>query len=98
MHLFKGFQYISRLFVTTEQDKKYGLIKHYQRNQWSELIATLKQWSAQDMEVQWQEKRQAMLRDKIEVTDWLVDLVEQYPDSITAARNGDFERYAICAA
>lgn len=82
---------------TTEQDKKYGLIKHYQRNQWSDIVETLKKWSAQDMEAQWREKRKAMLRDKIEVTDWMVDLVENYPDSIQAARNGNFERYSICA-
>lgn len=84
---------------TTEQDKKYGLIKHYQRQQWSEIIATLKEWAGrQDIAAQWQEKRWNMLRDKIEVTDWLVDQVEQYPDSIQAARKRDFSRYALCAA
>ena len=83
---------------TTEQDKKYGLIKHYQRQQWSKIITTLTKWGSQDIAAQWQDKRQNMLRDKIEVTDWLVDLVEQYPDSIHAARSGDFSRYALCAA
>lgn len=80
---------------TTEQDKKYGLIRHYQRQQWTDIIATLKKWARQDLATQWQEKRRNMLRDKIEVTDWLVDLVEQYPDSIRAARNSDFARYAF---
>ncbi|MCI5115000.1 MAG: DUF354 domain-containing protein [Candidatus Electrothrix sp. AX1] len=80
---------------TTEQDKKYGLIKHYQRQQWPEIIATLKEWASQDLTIQWQEKRQKMLRDKIEVTDWLVDLVEQYPDSIRSVQNGDFVRYPL---
>ncbi|MCI5225318.1 MAG: hypothetical protein D3918_01355 [Candidatus Electrothrix sp. AX2] len=83
---------------TTEQDRKYGLIRHYQRQQWAEIVATLKEWAAQDLAAQWQEKRWNMLRDKMEVTDWLVDLVEQYPDSIRSAKNGDFARYALCAA
>ncbi|CAK8714475.1 DUF354 domain-containing protein [Candidatus Electronema halotolerans] len=83
---------------TTEQDKKYGLIKHYQRHQWTEIVATLKEWAGQDLSAQWQEKRRNMLRDKIEVTDWLVDLVEQYPDSIQSSKNRNFARYALCAA
>jgi predicted glycosyltransferase len=80
---------------TTEQDKKYGLIKHYQRQQWSEIIATLKEWAGQDLAAQWQEKRWNMLRDKIEVTDWLVDLVEQYPDSIRVLQKGNFSKNKI---
>ena len=83
---------------TTEQDKKYGLIKHYQRHQWTEIVATLKEWAQQNMAAQWQGKRWNMLRDKIEVTDWLVDLIEQYPNSIQAAKNKQFARYALCAA
>jgi hypothetical protein len=36
-----------------------------------------------------------MLGDKIDVTSWLVDLVEGYPDSIADAQKGVFERYLI---
>ena len=43
----------------------------------------------------WQEKRWRMLGDKIEVTDWLVDLIEKYPQSIQNLSDGSFEKYFI---
>lgn len=83
---------------TTEQDKKYGLIKHYRLNQWEEIVQRLKLWAAEDHSDEWQERRWNMLKDKIDVTAWLVDLIENYPKSITKARRGSFERYAIRCA
>ena len=53
---------------TTEQDKKYGLIKHYTLNQWDEIITTIKDWSSENLYDEWQKKRWIMLDDKIEVT------------------------------
>ncbi len=82
---------------TTEEDKKYGLIKHYRLNQWDEIVKTLRLWASSSLKDEWQKKRWDMLKDKIEVTDWLVDLVENYPDSIQDAKNGNFKKYSICA-
>jgi len=83
---------------TTEQDKKYGLIKHFRINQWQQIIDQLKQWASQDLTDQWQKKRLSMLKDKIDVTSWMVDLVEQYPESIHDSLQGNFERYYIKCA
>lgn len=83
---------------TTEQDKKYGLIKHYRLNQWKEILNRIEQWAGQDLANEWQERRWNMLNGKIDVTSWLVDLIENYPKSIIEARNGSFERYAIRCA
>jgi len=83
---------------TTEQDKKYGLIKHYRLNQWKEILNRIEQWGHQDLTDEWQERRWNMLKDKIDVTAWLVDLIENYPKSITEARKGSFERYSIGCA
>jgi predicted glycosyltransferase len=80
---------------TTEQDKKYGLIKHYRLNQWKEIVDRLKQWGSQDMTDEWQKKRRNMLNDKMDVTSWLVDLVQDYPKSIHDSQRGNFERYYI---
>jgi len=80
---------------TTEQDKKYGLIKHYRLDQWEEIVQRLKLWAAEDQCDEWQERRWNMLKDKIDVTAWLVDLNENYPKSVTEARKDSFERYAI---
>jgi len=80
---------------TTEQDKKYGLIKHYQLNQWNEIVRTMKEWASKDLNEEWQKRRWNMLKDKIDVTSWIVDLIEHYPESITNARDSDFSSYAF---
>jgi len=83
---------------TTEQDRQYGLIRHYRLDQWDDARACVEAWAGQDLHTQWQSKRRRMLQDKIDVTAWLVDLVELYPASIQAARRGEFERYRISCA
>jgi predicted glycosyltransferase len=80
---------------TTEQDRTYGLIKHYRLDQWDHIVRCLEEWAASDLKKEWQAKRWRMLEDKIEVTEWLVDLIENYPQSIQDCQDGSFERYAI---
>jgi len=80
---------------TTEQDKRYGLLKHYRLNQWEEVIQTIENWAPHDLYEEWQNKRWNMLGDKIDVTAWLVDLIENYPQSVLDARNNKFEKYQI---
>lgn len=80
---------------TTEQDKKYGLIKHYPLKQWNEIVRTMKEWASQDICNEWQKRRRNMLKDKIDVTSWMVDLIEDYPDSLAAAQKGEFSQYAL---
>jgi uncharacterized protein len=80
---------------TTEQDNKYGLIKHYRVNQWKEILDRIRQWGSQNLTDEWQEKRWNMLKDKIDLTNWLVDLIENYPRSVLDAQEGSFERYMI---
>jgi len=84
---------------TTEQDRKYGLIKHYRLNEWDKIIGTVAAWAERDLKDEWQDKRRRMLEEKMEVTSWMIELIENYPKSIEDAKRGRFERYAIkCAA
>lgn len=83
---------------TTEQDKRYGLIKHYRLDQWEEIVQRLNLWASKDLSEEWQKRRWRMLKEKIDVTAWLVDLIENYPKSIEEARKGSFERYYIKCA
>ena len=83
---------------TTEQDKKYGVIKYYRLDQWKEIVRTLRQWAVEDLSDEWQKRRSNLLKEKIDVTPWLVDLIERYPESITEAQKGSFERYYIKCA
>lgn len=83
---------------TTEQDTRYDLVRHYRLDQWEEVLQRAEEWARRDLYDEWQEKRRKMLSDKIDVTSWLVDLVEGYPGSIEDARRGSFERYRIQCA
>ncbi|MDM8521739.1 DUF354 domain-containing protein [Desulfococcaceae bacterium HSG8] len=80
---------------TTEQDRKYNLIRHYRLNQWEDITRQLKKWAVEDLGDAWQKKRWDMLKDKIDITAWLVDLIEGYPESIADAQTGNFKRYLI---
>lgn len=80
---------------TTEQDQKYGLLKHFKINQWDGIVSTIQKWAASDLCEEWQEKKSKMLADKIEVTDWLTDLFDGYPESIKTAKNRNLQKYKI---
>jgi hypothetical protein len=80
---------------TTEQDTRYDMVRHYRLDQWADVVQTAAQWAERDLYEEWQDKRRKMLSDKIDVTSWLVDLVEGYPGSIADAKRGAFERYRI---
>ena len=80
---------------TTEQDQKYGLGKHYRLDQWDDIIQTLRSWTAQDLNAEWQKKRWNMLKDKIDVTAWMVDLIENYPASLNDSQTGLFDQYYL---
>ena len=83
------------LGYSSEQDKKYNLIKHFKLNQWHEIIDQITNWACSEINDVWQQKRYNMLESKIDVTAWLVDLIENYPESIIKARKGLFEKYRI---
>ena len=76
---------------TTEQDQKYGLIKHFKLDQWKEILNTVHYWASTDMYEEWQLKRKKMLKDKIDVTAWMVDVIENYPRNIDSTNR----RYKI---
>jgi len=80
---------------TTEQHRKYGLIKHYGLDKWNDILGCIEKWAGMDLRKEWQLRRWRMLEDKIEVTDWLVDLIENYPQSILNLSNDSFEKYFI---
>lgn len=80
---------------TTEQDRKYGLIKHYRLNEWNSILGRIEKWAGKDLRKEWQKRRWRMLEDKIEVTDWLVDLIENYPQSIQNFSDDSFKKYFL---
>jgi predicted glycosyltransferase len=68
---------------TDEQEKEYGLgytISPDQEEQAIDLAVELTQ--RENLQDEWQAKRRRLLQDRIDVTAWMVDFVERYPQGL----------------
>lgn len=69
-----------------EEEKKYGLTYAFSPYDFDKLMAKLKELlDNQGLKEEWQSRRMAMLKEKIDVTSFLVWLVEGYPASAEEA-------------
>jgi len=66
-----------------EQEKRYGLLYSF-RNEDEAIKKALDLLKTKELKQQWQKKREIMLKDKIDVTAWIVDLIEKkiYPNEM----------------
>ncbi|MDF1559936.1 MAG: DUF354 domain-containing protein [Bacteroidales bacterium] len=71
-----------------EEEKRYGLTYAFTPDDFERLLEKVKELLAKpDLRAEWQSRRKAMLADKIDVTAFLVWLVEGYPESVRMIRN-----------
>jgi len=85
--------YINSLEVgyCTEEEKKYNLIFNY-RNSNDVLQKAIELLSIPDLKQKYQKRRQEMLKDKIDVTAFMVWFVENYPESVKVMKeNPDYQ-------
>ncbi len=74
--------FAGKLSVPNELEEKYGLCYAYQPNEFDQLVIKLKELiQLKNLKQEWQNRRQKMLADKINVTDFLVWFIENYPKS-----------------
>jgi predicted glycosyltransferase len=79
---------------TTEQEKHYGLVFNFTDrehelafNKMKELLVRL------DLKEEWLKRRRRMLSEKIDVGEWLVELIANYPDGAERPRGmAEFDR------
>lgn len=72
--------------IFLELEQKYNLI--YNFSQPEEAIQKAIQLIQQaDLKKQWKQKRQKLLEDKIDITRFMVDFIENYPDSFKKVSN-----------
>jgi predicted glycosyltransferase len=70
---FKG-----RLSYLQELEDKYDLTKAFLPGEFDELLGQIDQWLALgDLKEQWRQKRQVMLDDCVDLTQWIFDLFEK---------------------
>ena len=71
-----------------EEEKRYGLTYAFTPDDFERLLEKVKELLAMpDLRAEWQNRRKVMLSDKIDVTAFLVWLVEGYPESARVIRN-----------
>jgi len=59
---------------------KYGLMFFYP-NEKEALSKAIEILSDPDSKLEWQKKRENLLKDKVDVTAWMTDFIERYPES-----------------
>ncbi len=74
--------FVGQCSVLDEIEQKYQLAFGYLPGQFPELLQTVDSLLANpDMKAEWLRRREALLRDKIDVTAWMMDFIEsQLPD------------------
>lgn len=70
---------------TAELEGKYGLVLNFSDRDQDRAFDKMKELLADpDLKQQWKKRRERMLGDKIDVTEWMVDFVENYPAGLKA--------------
>jgi len=70
---------------TSEQERVYDMIYTFSHLQQEKALTKMRELlSIENLREVWREKRERLLGDKIDVTGWLVRLVEEYPESLNA--------------
>lgn len=80
--------FVGRIAYLEEQEHKYGLTFGFKPNQFNEMIDKIEYLLNNiSLKKKWMVKRQNLLSDKIDVTDFFVWFVENYPNSIEIMKN-----------
>ncbi|MBA7584943.1 hypothetical protein ES708_26909 [subsurface metagenome] len=84
---------VGRISYLEEQEKKYGLTYGFLPTQSKQMFEKIDELlSLPNLKEEWQKRRQHMLKDKIDVTTFMVWFVENYPESARIMRdNPDYQ-------
>ncbi|MBE0673397.1 MAG: DUF354 domain-containing protein [Bacteroidales bacterium] len=75
--------FAGRIAYLEEQEKRYGLTYAYTPDNFNAMFEKMKELLAMpSLGEEWQRRRQIMLNDKIDLTDFMVRFIENYPESI----------------
>jgi len=75
--------FAGRISYLEEQERKYGLTYAFSPEQFEQMVVKLQELLAnQNLRQEWQEKREIMLNDKLDVTSFWAWFIENYPDSV----------------
>jgi hypothetical protein len=75
--------FVGKISVMEEKEKKFGLSYNFKSSQFEEFLTILNGFlSVPDYKASFQEKRMIMLGEKIDLTEFMIRLFTNYPDSV----------------
>lgn len=75
--------FAGRISYLEEEDKKYHLTYSFSPDQFREMMTKIDELLAMsDLKTEWARRRTLMLKDKIDITGFLVQMIEGYPTTI----------------
>jgi len=75
--------FVGRISYLEELEHKYGLTYGFLPSDEERMLDKIMEFlNAGDLKKTWQEKRSRMLKDKIDLARWIVDFIENYPQSL----------------
>ena len=85
--------FVGRISYLEEEEHKYGLTYGFKPDQFDEMISKIEELLKMPyLKQEWQERRQRMLSEKIDVTAFMVWFIENYPDSVKIMKeNPDYQ-------
>lgn len=85
--------FAGKLSVPNELENKYGLCYSYQPSKFGDLLNHAKTFlQIKNIKQEWKKKREKLLKEKIDVTAFIVWFIENYPDSVKIVRkNPDYQ-------
>lgn len=86
--------FAGKLSVPNEIEKKYGLCFSYPPGKFNDMINKIEELIKQpNLKEEWGKKREKMISEKIDVTSFMVWLIENYPESLKIMKeNSDFQK------
>lgn len=82
-------------YYTQEQEKKYDIVYNFTESEKDQNQSTFKAielLQRNNLRKEWQEKRKKMLREKIDVSAFLIWFIENFPSSIQIIKdNPDYQ-------
>ena len=85
--------FVGRISYLEEEEHKYNLTYGFKPNDFNNMVKKIKYLlEIPNLKQEWQKRRDRMLKDKIDVTAFMVWFVENYPESVQVMKeNTDYQ-------
>jgi len=86
--------FVGKISYLEEEENKYGLTYGFTPDRFDLMLEKIRELlKMSNLKVEWQKRRERMLKDKIDVTAFLVWFVENYPESTQIMRENPEYQY-----